>query len=72
MNGKSIWDVIRSRMGMEEEDEPKIHITTKGGWYTDPKKLIRSRKTQELLKKAKPVIMARMNKANADQSSIRR
>ena len=48
-----------------------MHITAKGGWYTDPEKLMRSPKMQELLKKAKPVIKAQIDKASAGRSSMR-
>lgn len=69
MNGKSIWEAIRSWIRGSEADEPVMHITTKGGWYTDAEKLMRSPKTQELLKKAEPVIKARIERDRAGQSS---
>ena len=40
----------------DESDEPVMHITPRGGWYTDADKLLRSPKTKKLVEEVGPVI----------------
>ncbi len=39
-----------------DSDEPVMHITPKGGWYTDADKLLRSPKTKKLVEEMEPIV----------------
>ena len=39
-----------------DSDEPVMHITPKGGWYTDADKLLRSPQAKKLVEEMGPVI----------------
>ena len=39
-----------------DSDEPVMHITPRGGWYTDADKLLRSPQAKKLVEEMGPVI----------------
>lgn len=53
----------------DDSDEPVMHVTPMGGWYTDADKLLRSPKTKKLVEEMGPVIREIMERQKSQSEA---